>query len=122
MENRACEHLLRRIELLHTMQCVTRGGDWTLYAESDIDELWKLVLLVVRLASRPLSVLLWVRASARLHAAGTSPGTLPEADAGVPGADAADTAPLAAADYDALLRAEFVKMQKMFRDAAVRIY
>jgi tripartite-type tricarboxylate transporter receptor subunit TctC len=30
-------------------------------------------------------------------------------------------APLAAADYDALLRAEFPKMQKMFRDAAVRI-
>jgi tripartite-type tricarboxylate transporter receptor subunit TctC len=30
-------------------------------------------------------------------------------------------APLAAADYDALLRAEFVKMQKMFRDAAVRV-
>ena len=30
-------------------------------------------------------------------------------------------APLAAADYDALLRTEFVKMQKMFRDAAVRV-
>jgi tripartite-type tricarboxylate transporter receptor subunit TctC len=30
-------------------------------------------------------------------------------------------APLAAADYDTLLRGEFVKMQKMFRDAAVRV-
>jgi len=30
-------------------------------------------------------------------------------------------AALAAADYDALLRGEFLKMQKMFRDAAVRV-
>ncbi len=30
-------------------------------------------------------------------------------------------APLAAADYEALLRAEFTKMQKMFKDAAVKI-
>jgi tripartite-type tricarboxylate transporter receptor subunit TctC len=30
-------------------------------------------------------------------------------------------APLSAVEYDALLRAEFVKMQKMFRDAAVRV-
>ncbi len=30
-------------------------------------------------------------------------------------------APLAAGEYDALLRAEFPKMQKMFRDAAVRV-
>ena len=30
-------------------------------------------------------------------------------------------APLAAAEYDALLRSEFSKMQKMFRDAGVKV-
>jgi tripartite-type tricarboxylate transporter receptor subunit TctC len=30
-------------------------------------------------------------------------------------------APLTSAEYDALLRAEFTKMQKMFRDTAVKL-